>query len=164
MRRWDRINLALAFLLAALLLANWQLTGNPGGTALLALNCGQPGSIRVIRNNQLQLAFTQHADGWKLSHPSTAEVKQQRVETLAAICNARGQQGFAVAGHKLNTFGLLPPVLTLQLNEQVLQFGNIEPISGNRYVRIGQQILLVDDLWYRIASLPLKHYLADKGE
>ncbi len=84
---------------------------------------------------------------WWLKKPLTVRANQDRVATLISITTATSKQGFRAAGNSLRQFGLDPATMTLWLNDRALAIGNREPLSKLRYVRLNDQVHLVDDRW-----------------
>jgi hypothetical protein len=61
---------------------------------------------------------------------------------------------FSATDRDLKSFGLQPPVYTLQLDDLRINFGNIDPVTGLRYVQVDKQIHLISDGY--------THYLSQK--
>lgn len=61
---------------------------------------------------------------------------------------------FSATDHDLRSFGLQPPIYTLQLDDLHINFGNIDPVTGLRYVQVDKQIHLISDGY--------THYLSQK--
>lgn len=156
MNRIDRILLALTLLLL-LLLGIDQLGPRPGqAPPLLDLAPDAVNEIAVLRDGQLQLALLRDTEGWMLTHPQVARANPQRVATLLGLTRLRslGRPG----DDRPAPFGLAPPRLQLRFNDTELAFGDASVPAGQRYLSLNGQIHLVDDIAYRIASLPDSHY------
>jgi len=157
MRRLDRINLLLALLLALLWWANRQPPGGPA-TPLTGLDPAQVSEIRVLRAGRLQLALLRDTQGWMVTHPSVQRARPQRVDTLLALLQAPVHWRLQDKPADLARFGLDQPVLTLDFDDTRVHFGAASSPPGQRYVAVQEQVLLIDDAYFRIAGLPAQHF------
>lgn len=159
MMRWWWVNLALAVYTGALLLLLlWPDTGPAPGTTLTVLDAATVSRIRVERDDRLRLAFERREGVWHMIHPKTAVAATRRVAQLLAIAAAPLQQTVADAGQAAR-YGLQPPAAVLQLDDQRLAFGASDPEQRLRYVRTGERIAVIDDLYYHLLQLPATHFL-----
>jgi hypothetical protein len=152
----DRINLTLGLLLLALLGAQLGLQRKDAGPAVWSLSPQAVQEIRVLRDGQLTLDLLRDQDGWMLTHPSVERADARRVATLLGLTRLHALQ--RLDDVEPQNVGLQPPRLQLQFDDSELAFGDASVPAGLRYVRVGERIYLVDDLAYRIASLPAQHY------
>jgi hypothetical protein len=157
MRRLDRINLALAVLLAALLWANRQPAGEPA-PPLTGLDPALVSEVRVQRGEHLQLALLRDTQGWMLTHPEVRRAEPQRVDTLLGVLQA--PVGWRLQGSPadLAPFGLDHPVLTLSFDDIQVHFGAASSPPGQRYVAVQGRVVLIDDAYFRVAGLPAQHF------
>jgi len=157
MRRLDYINLALLLLLALLLWLNQQPPRDPA-PPLTGLDPAQISEIRVAKAGRLQLALLRDTQGWMLTHPSVERARPQRVNTLLGLLQApvRWQLHDQPAG--LASFGLDHPALTLSFDDTTLHFGSASSPPGQRYIRVQDRIMLIDDAYFRIVGLPAEHF------
>lgn len=83
------------------------------------------------------------AGAWRMTAPFAAEIDPFEVNALLALASAETRQ--AVSGGDLANFGLDPPAYTLTLNDTAIAVGGVEPLSYNRYVKVGDAVSLIDD-------------------
>lgn len=159
MSRWARINLILASTATGLfLLAMWP-KPEQVATTLTELSPTQIGSIRVERNDRLVLALARDDRGWQLTHPFAATATDSRVNRLLAITRAPVHHRFPLSGQAAR-FGLDKPKAILRLEDQVFRFGDRDPVDEARYVQIGNEVAVVDDLYFNLLTLPASHFKA----
>lgn len=84
---------------------------------------------------------------WWLKTPLVVRANAPQVEALKRIVTVTSRNGFRAEGNDLSQYGLAPPRLILWLNDQRLDIGAREPLSGQRYVSQGDQVHLIDDDW-----------------
>lgn len=83
------------------------------------------------------------AGAWRMTAPVAAEIDPFEINALLALAGAETRQ--AVSGGKLAELGLEPAAYTVTLNDTAIAFGGTEPLSYNRYVKVGDSVSLIDD-------------------
>ncbi len=156
MRALDRYNLILALLLTLLLWLNQQPAQD--SQPILQIDATQVTEIRVVRNRRLQLSVLRDTDGWTMTHPSIVRASGQRTASLLSLLKAPSRWRRRASPELLETYGLQNPVLTISFNQESIHFGESSVPSGQRYVLVGEEVHLIDDSYFRIASLPAKHF------
>lgn len=82
---------------------------------------------------------------WRLVEPVQAETDPFEVSALTSLATVTAKRRLPLAEVKLAELGLQPPAYRVRLDEQVLDFGNVEPIEARRYILTGNEVALVDD-------------------
>jgi len=158
MRTIDRVNLGLALVLVLLLWLN-RLPHSAAALPLTDMDPGRISEVRVHREGQLQLALLRDAQGWMQTHPDVARALQRRVDTLLGLLQAPVRWELPGTAGDLAHYGLDHPALSLSFDATTLHFGAASAPAGQRYVTLHGRVFLIDDAYYRIASLPARHYL-----
>jgi hypothetical protein len=160
MTRWGRINLGMGMLAIVLLAVdNWP-TGGAAATPLTDMLPQDIDSLRVERGNRLTLAFERDPQGWRMTHPLQATAEPHRVARLLAVATAPTAHCNPVADDAA-AFGIASPTAVLQLDDQRLAFGDREATQQARYVRVGDQVCVIDDAWFHLLALPASHFARD---
>ena len=160
MTHWSRINLVLGLIAAGLLLLLVWPAGVPDQKRLTALQPDHVASIRIERADRLVLRFRRAGAGWQITYPAPAEAEPRRVEQLLAVARAPVQQQFAATG-TLADYGLDQPAAVLHLDSVRLAFGDRDPLQRSRYVLVDGQIRVIDDVYFNLLTLPVRHFSAD---
>ena len=160
MTGWDRVNFAHGLIAAVLLLLLVWPTGAPEQPRLTALETQRVASIRIERSDRLVISLQRSDAGWQITYPEPAAAEQRRVEQLLAVARAPVQQQFSKAG-KLADYGLDQPAAVLHLDGTRLVFGDRDPIQHSRYVMVDEQIRVIDDVYFNLLTLPVRHFSAD---
>lgn len=115
--------------------------------------------IRILQRGQLKLGLLRDADGWMVTHPQVGRARTQRVRQLLAILHTPSHRSWPASGDLLSQSGLDSPGRTLQFDQLRIDLGEPSTPPGQRYVRVGDRIHLIDELWFSMSSLPASHYL-----
>jgi hypothetical protein len=89
--------------------------------------------------------FEHRVDGWWMTQPYPLRADAAAVANLLAIASAPVRKTLDPRDHDLAKLGLAPPIVTLQLDDLVLDFGGEDPIEHDRYVRVAGQLMRVPD-------------------
>lgn len=115
---------------------------------LLALTQSQVTRIQIQERNNPPVKLERTSDGWMITDPIQVAASDYRVNNMLQLLGATSYGFFPVAGRPLSEFGLEHPAGKIVFNDQVIEFGDNEPINNHRYVRVGEQIHLIDDRYY----------------
>jgi hypothetical protein len=146
-----RMNIALAFALAAMLLVAWLMQQDtaPSRPVLAESDFDAVSEIRIELPNRDTLAFGRDGNTWRMRQPLAFDVDAGRlqniVEALAIPSNAR----YPAAELELDTLGLGdPPRARLVIDGTEFELGDTNPVTGDRYIRRGEVVHLVSDILY----------------
>jgi len=103
--------------------------------------------IRLQHPKRETLLLRYHNQQWRLELPRDLPADLSRIQQLLNIIGVTSSSGFRAAGNDLSQYGLEPAKATLWLNDQQLDVGDREPLSGKRYVHLQDQVHLIDDQW-----------------
>lgn len=106
-------------------------------------------AIRIERPGQETIELKKEAQAsWWLSQPVAIAGNALRIESLLEITSAASHTQLDAHEHDLARFGLDRPRVKLRLGNRELSFGDIEPLSGRRYVLTDDRIHLITDQFY----------------
>lgn len=147
MKRSYITNLLLLTLMMVLL---WQLDRVQQQPAITTiggeLKASMVQTITVQRAEQNTIELVRNHAGWQLTHPFTAHASDSRINLLLSLLETIPGEQFAIDNDlDLAAFGLAEPELTLLFNDTAFTFGDIEPLSEQRYLRTGNVIYLFND-------------------
>lgn len=101
--------------------------------------------IAVRHPDAAEILLQRQAGQWRLTAPGEAAAEAIEVSALTDLAALESERQLAVADVDLAQLGLAPPKFEIQLNDALLQFGGIEPLEHERYIRVGDTIHLVGD-------------------
>lgn len=142
----NQLNLALLTLVAGLTLT--VVLTQEEETPKLPLVGLEPSAIERIavrHPDAAEILLQRQAGQWRLTAPGEAAAEAIEVSALTDLAALESERQLAVAGVDLAQLGLAPPQYEIQLNDALLQFGGIEPLEHERYIRVGDTIHLVGD-------------------
>jgi hypothetical protein len=149
--RWllNLILLAAAAVLAGAALLEQERTALAG--RLTPLRAAQIEHVSLQRAGGPDVALARGTDGWRMLQPFTVAADAAPVERLLTLADATAYRSLPAAGMDLPRLGLAPAAIRVRLDDLELRLGTTEPVSGRRYVQIGDMIHLIDD--YRLPQL-----------
>lgn len=115
------------------------------GAPLTALAADAVKSIRIEHPGQPTIQLEKQAGRWQLTAPVQAETDPFEVASLVSLATQETKRKLPLADVKLGELKLDPPQFSVTLNEQKLDFGDMEPLEYRRYVRVGDTVALIDD-------------------
>ncbi len=108
------------------------------------LSDADPGGVSQIRIEHMgspAILLRKAGNDWEITSPIKARAKQEAVEGILSILNAKSDQ--RIEGRELSHFGLDVPVVSLLLDAEKFDFGMINPLTQQQYVMTGKGIYLV---------------------
>jgi len=156
--RLSRINLLLgATVLLMAVFAGFSLIPDET-SAVTRLTKQDPRSLRHIRIDRGDgnvLAFERNLTGWRMTIPYNRIANPDKLHAVVRIAAAPSHRRFAVEDTDPAELGFSPPPVHLQLDGELLEIGGTEPIRRRRYVRIGEWVHLIDDLFqHHLLAVP----------
>lgn len=82
---------------------------------------------------------------WRMTAPLQAPANSTRALALAGLAAQIPERSYPVADADLDALGLARPAIRLRLDDALLEFGGNDPITGLRYVRLGDTVHLIPD-------------------
>lgn len=157
---WTSATLLLGLLACALVVLDRWPSPADSAQPLTRVITAQLATLRIERNDRLQLAFTHHAGTWRITHPMDAPADPARVAQLLAVAAAPVRYRFPADGD-LARYGLDEPATALHLDDTLVLFGRREPTQSGRYALVNGQIAVVDEVFYNLLALPSSHFIGD---
>ena len=139
--------LAAVALLAAFILFK----PDASGIRLSEASPGKAKSIRIERTGMPAILIEKKGESWKMASPVVASAKQESVTNLLSILDAKSDQKLIAAD--ISRFGLDKPMLKLVIDSEEFDFGMLNPVTGQQYVRKGKYIYMVSAKYALVPSL-----------
>ena len=98
---------------------------------------------RPIRDDLVLLR--QSPEHWVIDRAAPLPAEDFKVKALARLAEQKPVRSYPVKDMDLAALQLAPPYASVILNDTPVEFGNLEPIDGLRYVRVGVQVYLIPD-------------------
>lgn len=102
--------------------------------------------ITISQANRTKIRLEKIAGQWQITAPLTAQANANRINLLLSLLTIKtNRQQRIIKGQDLTPFGLADSSTQLTLGHNHFKFGNIEPISKQRYVLHNDVIYLLED-------------------
>jgi len=113
---------------------------------LSSLSLDHVHTIKIKRINRDDIVLNKIEDQWLITQPIQANANPTRVKLILALLSTSPHSQFRPDHtHSLQQFDLEPSKISVQINDQVFNFGDIEPLNHYRYIQHNGLIHLVDD-------------------
>jgi len=139
----------LLVIVAVLGLAVWLTPPQTRDTTapLTSMQASQVTQITLSNRNGSNLRMIRRGDGWWMLSPYQTAANQGRIQLLLNILATPSHESFAVPDSGLEPFGLAPPAAQLTLDDLTIEMGGTHPYNHDRYLRIGDRIHLIKDIF-----------------
>jgi hypothetical protein len=150
--------------------ANWLLTGlilllaswawlDQHETAFVqtvtALNPAKIIHVQLWKEKEPVAELVRENGQWHWRPGGKAVEEREWVNRLLHFAELPSLHRFPADEARLVEFGLKPPRYRLQLDDQHLEFGSLDPASGLRYLRVGDTIHLITDSYtHELSRIP----------
>ncbi len=106
-----------------------------------------------IRHNSNTTAIEKQADGhWQITRPVNIAANDFRINSVLELLKAPVHSRYSVNEINLASIGLEKPATTIRLNELNIAFGIVNPATELRYLRLGDSIYTIEDIYYPLLS------------
>ncbi|NEX18785.1 hypothetical protein G3480_00345 [Thiorhodococcus mannitoliphagus] len=161
-QRW-LINLVLLIAVVVLaMLMRSEINAGRSVPTLTDLEAKNLYRIRIARDGDPTIVLAQDLLGWKMEEPMQVDADDARVQKLLEILDTPVIRSFPEASAALDELKLAPPRLKLQLDSEVLSFGDIDPLGQSRYVAAAGLVHLISDRFYHLLIAPPIDYVSLK--
>ncbi len=147
MKKQIIINLALVLGIAVLVLyLNKPPTETVKQHSISAVKSATISSIFIYREQRETIHLVKKDIGWHIIQPIKAKANDVRISLLLDLLSTRPKSHFKLTHETdLHPFGLGSASLSVRLNDEEFQFGNIETLNKLRYVKHNEVVYLIKD-------------------
>lgn len=146
MRAKTRLNIALVAGLVVIGALLWLGLHEDVADPMLELDPENLQELSVDAGGVERLRLERREGDWYLSHPLAIRADEERLRQLLPLLRAPVRNRYSVDEVDPARFGLDDPALRLRANGQEILFGDMEGVDRQRYARVGDEILLVDEM------------------
>jgi len=170
MGRRGLVNLVLLGIVAVLAAITYLRPGGPSSAEPVPLTRLSPDKVTRIliqRPPDTEILIERTSGGWRVRRPQERAADGPRIARLLQILATPSHRRFPVDPQRLGDYGLASPLARLTLDDRLLDIGGTEPLGRLRYLRIADQIHLIDDLYLPLLLGPpeslVDHRLLPEG-
>lgn len=143
--RW-LLNLGLlisVIALSAILLVSER--AEPGKDTLAAFLPDPVNHIKIMRKGRTPIELRKQGAYWKMISPYSIHADNFQIQTLLAFARLEINVLLDTVAINSGKFGLQSPDTTIQFNQIKIMLGDTQPVGRQRYIQIGDKVMLVDD-------------------
>ncbi len=146
--------LVLLVLVAGLSLVLWQgRDPEPGPQSFSPQSSATVQRIRIQPRKGEAITFQRRDRSWYMQSPWPLPAATPRLEAILKLPAMHSLRRITGQQLDLRALGLSPPRVSLWLDDQVYDFGDSNPLNGQRYVRHDGQIhLLTDTVYHQLVT------------
>ncbi|TCK17106.1 hypothetical protein DFR30_0326 [Thiogranum longum] len=121
---------------------------------VIPLNTSDIERVSVTRPLRDELLLEKDKDGfWWIMREPRLPAETFQVNALTRLAEQTVTRSYPVSDMNLGQLELDPPRASLTLNQTRIDFGGIDALENQRYLRVGDQVKLVPDLYlYRVEA------------
>lgn len=105
-----------------------------------------------IRHNDRVINIEKIDAHWQLTEPINIAANDFRIKTILNLLSTVSYAKYAADSLELDKFGFKQAGTSITFNKHKIDFGNISPINGYRYVKLNKEVHLIDDHHYPLIS------------
>lgn len=150
MQRQGLINLLLLLVVLLLGIFVWltpEEATSPSQPPLTRLNPADIQKIEIENNNGPRFVMQRQSGGWQMTEPYSVQANGPRIDILMDLLATPQVEALALPTDRLAEFGLDSPLARVTFNDTQITFGGTHPYNYRRYVRINDQLFLINDLF-----------------
>ncbi len=147
--------LNLALLLFVFTLASVIYFSEEKNTELERLSTTKTNDIHsiTIQHNQNTTQLSRQEDGhWQITQPVSIAANDFRINSILKLINAPVHNQYLLDKIDLKKIGLDKPDTTIKFDNQTIAFGITNPATSLRYVKKGDYIYTIEDIYYPLLS------------
>ena len=105
-----------------------------------------------IHHHQRDIVLSKSDQGWRLTKPVEISANQFRIKTLLNLLSTNSHAQYKADDLDLEKYGLAATNTHISFNDTKIDFGIVNPITNLRYVKINNEVHLIDDNYYPLLS------------
>ena len=105
-----------------------------------------------IHHRQREILIEKQDGNWQIKTPIAIAANQFRIKTILSMLDTSSHAQYDVNGLDLKKYDLDNTKTSIRLNDTAFEFGNTNPINNDRYVKVGDTLHLIEDLFYPLLS------------
>jgi len=116
--------------------------------------------IHINRPVREDLVLLKDTSGrWNIEHTPALPIENLQMNALLRLAEEKAVRSYSASELELSQLQLEPPYATIFLNDTAVEFGNLEPIEGLRYVRVADRVHLIPDIYIQLIELSYTQFV-----
>jgi hypothetical protein len=118
---------------------------HPREQPLTALKTDAIEHIVIAHPGKPEIHLDKLGGRWEITAPVKLDTDPLNVNGVLSLATTPVKRQLDAAEVKKSELGLDPPRFTVKFNDTLVQFGDVEPLQYQRYLEVGNRIVLVSD-------------------
>jgi len=132
----------------------------PEATSITNLKKDQLRRLHINRPVREDLVLLKNDSGrWDIEHTPALPTESLQMNALLRLAEQKAVRSYPANELELSQLQLAPPYATVILNNTAVEFGNLEPLEGLRYVRVADRVHLIPDIYMQLIELSYTQYV-----
>lgn len=119
---------------------------------LSTINVDEITSITIQHNQNTTSIIRKKDNHWQITEPANIAANDFRINSVLKLINSPIHSKYSVNEVDLTSLGLDKPTTSIKLNDQTISFGIINPATNLRYIRLGESVYTIEDVYYPLLS------------
>lgn len=117
-------------------------------------------TIQITRTNKETIKLRKSDSGWYLTNPDLAPANSFRISSIFKFLEERVYTQFKITQTDLSKYGLDQAVVTLSYDDNIIYFGDINPLDQGRFIQHGETVFVVEDSLFQQLIQPAEFYIS----
>ena len=119
---------------------------------LSQIDASSVGIIVIQHNKNITEILRQKGEHWNITQPIHIDANDFRIGSLLELLSAPIHSKYSVTEINLNDIGLAQSTTTIKFDTTLIEFGINNPATGLRYIKLGDFIYTIEDIFYPLLS------------
>jgi hypothetical protein len=106
----------------------------------------------ILRHNNRVINFKKSDAHWQLTDPVKIAANDFRIKTILQLLNTVSYAKYEAGSLELDKYGLEQVGTSITFNDHQIDFGIVNPINNYRYIKLNNEVHLIDDHYYPLLS------------
>lgn len=106
-----------------------------------------------IRHNSNNTSIVRNTENqWQITQPINIAANNFRINTILGLLNAPVHNQYMLTQIDTRETGLDDSQTSIQFNQQMIEFGIINPVTNLRYVKLDNRVYTIEDVYYPLIT------------
>ena len=119
---------------------------------LTAIDTSSIRSIKINHNNNQTDIIKRDNETWSIRSPANIDANNFRINSLLDLLNTPIHKKYAIAEIDLKSISLQKTATSIKFDDTVISFGDINPATRLRYIKLDNFIYTIEDIFYPLLS------------
>ncbi|MGK0298279.1 MAG: hypothetical protein ACI9XC_001898 [Gammaproteobacteria bacterium] len=133
---------------------------SPNQDSLQLIDPAEITSIQINRANKETIQLSKSGSDWYLTDPVPAPANRFRISSIFKLLREHVYTQFKVTQPELSKYGLDQAIVTLSLDDNIIYFGDINPLEQGRFIQHGETVFVIEDNLFHQLIQPAEFFIS----